>query len=631
MKSFSRSYPGKFILFLLCVCSLLGIIASVVGMIFLWGSDAYSYDYESYCRSNIQTIFLNDAYQYTEEIINHPEYIDDTTTGLRFGLFKNDECIYLSPSADIDSLSKENIYSCDMSELFPDAYDSSSTAILTVYTFKGYLDESFKGIDNYFFMNKLSQLYYLQTEIYFICIGFALLFFFTYFALLCVSARRPKSEEFFPGPFHRVPFDILFAISGAIVILIAILADSVSGSGVNLSSVYYTITAAIYYSVACAVISVLFVGLSMSFAARVKDKSLISGLLICKIFLLAIKLLRRLFTALRGFIRAVPLIWRGILIYLGISVGELLLMMRYEYYCFDMFVLCKAILFPFVAYGLIMLKGLKIGAEAMAKGDMEHKVDTSKMVLDFKQHGENLNSIGDGMSIAVEEKLKSERMKTELITNVSHDIKTPLTSIINYSDLISKEQCDNEKIKEYSKILLRQSERLKRLIADLVEASKASTGNLEVELSPADGGVMLSQLCGEYEDKLAECGLKLVTNKPDSPVIIMADGRRMMRVFDNLMNNIAKYSLPGTRVYVSLERLGDTAVFSFKNTSRDPLNVSPDELMERFVRGDSSRHTDGNGLGLSIARSLTELQNGHFDISIDGDLFKASLSFPVIG
>ena len=221
-------------------------------------------------------------------------------------------------------------------------------------------------------------------------------------------------------------------------------------------------------------------------------------------------------------------------------------------------------------------------------------------------------------------------MKTELITNVSHDIKTPLTSIINYSDLIAKETTENEKISEYSLVLLRQSERLKRLIDDLVEASKASTGNIEIIAEPFDLGVLFSQTTGEYEEKLTKNELTLITKQPEEPVHIMADGRRMWRIFDNLMNNICKYAQSGTRVYLTLEKVGNEAVISFKNTSRDALDVPADELLERFTRGDASRNTEGNGLGLSIAKSLAELQKGSLELSVDGDLFKVTVTFDLI-
>ncbi|MCF0120681.1 MAG: HAMP domain-containing histidine kinase, partial [Oscillospiraceae bacterium] len=244
----------------------------------------------------------------------------------------------------------------------------------------------------------------------------------------------------------------------------------------------------------------------------------------------------------------------------------------------------------------------------------------------------NLGSIGDGINLAVEQRIKSERLKTELITNVSHDIKTPLTSIINYSDLIGREECTNPRITEYAEVLNRQSERLKRLIDDLVEASKASTGNLEVNLTPCDVSVMLAQAEGEYRRRLEDSGLELVLHevKSDTPLRILADGRRLWRVFDNLLSNACKYAQSGTRVYLTLEKIGNEAVISFKNISRASLELAPEELMERFVRGDKSRTTEGNGLGLSIAQSLTELQGGTLGLSIDGDLFKVVLKFPLI-
>ena len=234
------------------------------------------------------------------------------------------------------------------------------------------------------------------------------------------------------------------------------------------------------------------------------------------------------------------------------------------------------------------------------------------------------------MTRAVDERMKSERLKTELITNVSHDIKTPLTSIINYVDLISKEDTDNEKIKEYTDVLSRQSERLKKLIEDLVEASKASTGNVDVSLAPCDVSVLISQSVGEYGEKLENAQLELLISKPEQPLMIMADGRLLWRVFDNLMNNVCKYAMPGTRVYMTLELSGGEAVVSIKNISKYPLNIKAEELMERFVRGDSSRSTEGSGLGLSIAGSLTSLMGGKFSVEVDGDLFKATLRFKKI-
>lgn len=290
----------------------------------------------------------------------------------------------------------------------------------------------------------------------------------------------------------------------------------------------------------------------------------------------------------------------------------------------------KLILYPVIIFALIQMNRLQEGSSRLAQGNLIEKIDTSKMYWEFKQHGDNLNAVGDGMNAAIGERLKSEHFKTELITNVSHDIKTPLTSIINYVDLLDKEQTDNPKVQEYLEVLSRQSARLKKLIEDLIEASKASTGNLKVDMEVCDAQVTLVQTIGEYEEKLAQAQIELRIREPDEQIRINADSRHLWRVFDNLMNNICKYAQPLTRAYVNLERAGDDAVITFRNISEEPLNITSEELMERFVRGDSSRSTEGNGLGLSIARSLTELMGGELDLVVDGDLFKVVLAFPIV-
>ena len=249
------------------------------------------------------------------------------------------------------------------------------------------------------------------------------------------------------------------------------------------------------------------------------------------------------------------------------------------------------------------------------------------MYWEFKQHADNLNAVGDGIASAVNERMKSEHFKTELITNVSHDIKTPLTSIINYVDLIKKEHITDSKLSEYVDVLDRQSARLKKLIEDLMEASKASTGNLPVNLEKFDASVMLTQVVGEFEERTQAKNLNLIVSGPEKPVYIMADGRHLWRVFDNLMSNICKYAQPGTRVYINLEEMDASVCITFRNISSYQLNITSEELMERFVRGDSSRNTEGNGLGLSIAQSLTSLMNATMQLEVDGDLFKVILTF----
>lgn len=280
-------------------------------------------------------------------------------------------------------------------------------------------------------------------------------------------------------------------------------------------------------------------------------------------------------------------------------------------------------------YALTTAKICEAG-EALAEGNLTYKLDTSKMILDLKAHGDNLNSIAKGINAAVEERMKSERLKTELITNVSHDIKTPLTSIINYSDLIANEPEGSENIKEYAEVLNRHSMRLKKLIDDLMEASKAATGNLEVNLQSCEVGVMLAQTIGEYDEKFSEKGLTVIAKQPDEAVKISGDSRHMWRIFDNLMNNIYKYAQENSRVYLTVEKEEEYVKIIFRNMSKYEIDVSSEELMERFTRGDKSRHMDGNGLGLSIASSLANLQNGTMEIVTDGDLFKVILRFPIL-
>ncbi|MBQ3940405.1 MAG: HAMP domain-containing histidine kinase [Oscillospiraceae bacterium] len=264
----------------------------------------------------------------------------------------------------------------------------------------------------------------------------------------------------------------------------------------------------------------------------------------------------------------------------------------------------------------------------METGDFTPAKHALPLSGDFSRFDSSLNEITGKVGEIVAQQTKAEHLRTELITNVSHDLKTPLTSIVNYVDLLSRQQMPTPEATEYLEVLRRQAARLKKLTIDLVDASKASTGNLTVELMPTVLQVLIEQLSGEYEDRFAERRLSLICNLPTEPLVILADGRQIWRVFDNLLGNACKYALSGTRVYLDLTADAETVTISLKNISATELNISPDELMERFVRGDSSRHTEGSGLGLSIARDLTALQNGVLKLHTDGDLFKATLVFP---
>lgn len=268
------------------------------------------------------------------------------------------------------------------------------------------------------------------------------------------------------------------------------------------------------------------------------------------------------------------------------------------------------------------------GVKEITQGNLDSKVEINEKLSVFDDLANGINHIGDGLKNAVETSLKDERMKTELITNVSHDLKTPLTSIINYVSLLKKQDMPNEDAKHYVEVLDGKAQRLKQLTEDLVEAAKATSGNIELEMMPLTFDELMKQALGEFEDKFEKRNLTIIANYPEKPAVVMADGRRLFRIIENVLQNIYKYAMEGTRVYADLERDGDKIVFTLKNVSAAPLNISPDELMERFTRGDSSRTTEGSGLGLSIAKDLTRLQNGEFEIQLDGDLFKVIIRFP---
>ena len=266
----------------------------------------------------------------------------------------------------------------------------------------------------------------------------------------------------------------------------------------------------------------------------------------------------------------------------------------------------------------------------MYEGDNQTQLDKNQFLPVFNQSITYLNDISNGLENAIQDRMKSERLKTELITNVSHDIKTPLTSIINYVDLIKQENIQNEKVKEYIEILDNKSQRLKKLIEDLVEASKVSTGNVKLNLEKINIVELINQAVGEFEDKFESKGLDIVINSNENEIFIFADSRYMYRIIDNLFSNISKYALQNSRVYIDIQKIEDKVYIKMKNISKDKLNIPAEELMQRFVRGDKSRTTEGSGLGISIAQNLTEIQNGKFNLIIDGDLFKTELEFNII-
>lgn len=453
--------------------------------------------------------------------------------------------------------------------------------------------------------------------------GFLLLLVF----LCCAVGRHSGEDGVRLNWFDRIPYDLVLAAVCALeTIAISCASNITIGPEVDL---------AILLTIVASVLLVSFaLPLVLTTAVRCKAQGHIwENTVLYRLAKLPWNGVKKAARALRRGVRLLPMVWRLALITAGILL--LLLICTFGVYWQSGFwvvvqLLLYAAIVACILGGAMQQKRLQEAGAALAKGDFSFKLDTAGLYYDYKAHAEDLNAAADGLAVAVEQKMRSERLKTELITNVSHDIKTPLTSIVNYVDLLQKESVDSETAKEYIAVLSRQSARLKKLIEDLLEASKAATGNIAVELAPCDVCILLSQTAGEYAARLEAANLELVLQTPEYPVMILADGRRLWRVFDNLMNNICKYAQSATRVYLTVEPKEDTVCIIFRNISCQALHITADELMERFVRGDSSRNTEGSGLGLSIAKSLTELQKGNLELYIDGDLFKVILRFPRI-
>ncbi len=435
---------------------------------------------------------------------------------------------------------------------------------------------------------------------------------------LCLGAGRRRGQEGVTrNLFDRIPLDLLvFGEFWAILLLLAAgdsMAWAVNQVGIEAQTIVGL--AVISLGVGICLLSCL-----LTLATRIKTGTVFSNTLIWR-------LCRAAGRGCREIVRSWPLTRRvvvGFLLYLlGTVLTTPTVFLIPLYQGLTLYFLCR---------WTLQWRRVQEGTARIVGGDPSCKIDTGgKMYPDLREHAEQLNDLGGAISTAVDERLRSERFKAELITNVSHDLKTPLTSIINYVDLLKKEPIENPKAAEYIEVLDRKSQRLKKLTEDLVEASKASTGSLTVNRERLGMVQLVRQAQGEFDEKLAQQGLTLVSSFPEQEVYIQADGRHLWRILENLLSNCCKYALEGTRVYLDVVHWEGHVTLSVKNISRQPLNIPPDQLMERFVRGEESRTTEGSGLGLSIARSLTELQGGTFRLDIDGDLFKATVSFPEDG
>ena len=433
---------------------------------------------------------------------------------------------------------------------------------------------------------------------------------FLFIFLLCAMGHKEGVDGIYQCWLNKIPLDLFLAL---LVLLFFAWATF-------LSDIWYIDFW--YYILLAFGAAALALTLVLSVAGRAKAPGFFRNTVIYKLFLLIFRTLGR-----------IPMVWGTMLIWVCWCFVDLYFTFSNSYYYDSLlpafWVISRAVLTIVILYLASSLRLLQKEGQAIADGQTDYKgKPIPRWLPALKKHEENLQSIQLGIQKAVDEQTRAERMKTELITNVSHDIKTPLTSIVNYVDLLEKEDIQPEKAKEYVDVLNRQAARLKKLTEDLVEASKASSGSLPVHLAPTDVNVLLSQLAGDYMEKLEGAQLEPIFRPAPSQPVIQADGQLLSRVLGNLFSNICKYAMPGTRVYFESAADENTVSLTFKNISKYELNIPAEELMARFVRGDRSRHTEGSGLGLSIAQSLTELQGGTFRLEIDGDLFKAVVTFP---
>ena len=446
------------------------------------------------------------------------------------------------------------------------------------------------------------------------------------------AGHRKGYDGIFLSWFDRIPLDLLTIVIGMIVAgagaLTALYFEAFHG--MNVRTLINLVTPISGIEVICLLLYFYLI----SIAVRIKSHTFFSNNLISKLF-------SGVFGTFNGFYRWINGIYRSVREssswWLGFVVAAYGLGIFTEIVFLGrtgIWGLAALVITVIGGYAVLQCgRDFKVLSEAvdnLSAGELDYRIDEMKlndMKGPFYRMGRSFDEIGNAMETAVNEKMKSERMKTELITNVSHDLKTPLTSIINYVDLLKKEHTEEQE-KEYLDVLDRQSQRLKRLTEDVVEASKASTGNIQVDLQPIGVREILDQATAEYEEKLTAADLHIIRTMSDEQLHALADGRLLWRVVRNLLSNICKYALPGTRVYIDALHKAGNVVIIFKNTSRDELNISADELKERFVRGDSSRHVEGSGLGLSIVESLMKVMNGTCELIVDGDLFKVKLTLP---
>ncbi len=625
------SLGAKLTAILLLAVSLVGAAYAVAGTVLKSSgyTTASSFFRDQLCEGPAENAVNTAYYSFTDHYSTYR--LDSVYRGFSYAIYDGDpeEGRLLTRSEEIPSNPAwQGLYDFTYGNNLDDLDDETQAKIQSDHcTVAGYLPYDLPTGSSFAALRTIYDLYRWITPaaLSVLSAAFCLLALGSLAFLLSSAGHRRDREGIVPNWQDRVPLDLYLAVTGGGLTL---LACAVLTSLDNMWEMpYLMLPLACLSALGCFILAL---AILLTLATRLKLRRWWRNTLCWRLLHWCGRMCRRLWNATVDLVRILPLTWRSILLAAGVLFAQFVLtLLFYETYSGGFFFLLMLVLDAAVIIAAAWLtrqfQQIREKGQALADGDLDAKIDTKKMYRDVKAHAENLNAIGDGMTRAVEQRLKSERLKTELITNVSHDIKTPLTSIINYVDLLQKQELP-EAANEYLTVLARQSARLKKLTEDLVEASKASTGNVSVKLEPIVVNEIVHQAVGDYDEKLAAGNLEVVVGSYEGNLVAYADGRLLWRVLDNLLSNVCKYALAGTRVYVDLTEQDGRVHLTMKNISRDPLNISADELMERFVRGDAARHTEGSGLGLNIARSLMDLMGGTFALSVDGDLFKAELS-----
>ncbi|HHY81501.1 MAG TPA: HAMP domain-containing histidine kinase [Clostridiales bacterium] len=637
MNKLTHSFAAKVTAVFLFVITVLVFVCGVLGIYFLIEYDFYKSStesarhriFEEITRRYADQVYYNYFFVYKNKSYNLQEYINDFSedkTNFLFVMKDETGKVILSSYSNQEVQFSSTYYYEDGNYLYDETenlyvYNKTASYTIDCYVKKTLTADDRYSIAEYWINFAYSARYTVLIVTIVSFIAAIVLFIF----LMCSAGRRKGTGDIVLNSIDKTPFDLLLVmllVIGFIEFVVIFDMHIYDTLGIILLLSFFLILDILLLLMAC-----------MSFAVRYKLGGWWKNTIVYRFLHFNYKIMRKIFRGIMYLFQHLSLLWKSILVLFVLSVAEFIIIVG-TWHSSEVLLLLwlfgKLIFVPAILYIIINMQQLQIGSQKIASGDLDYRIDTKRLFWEFKHHGENLNNISVGMSKAVDERMKSERFKTELITNVSHDIKTPLTSIINYVSLLKREDIGEGTVKEYINVLDRQSARLKKLIEDLVEASKASTGNIAVNSTRTEVGVLLTQAAGEYEERMRKNGLELILNESKDEIFTMADGSLMWRVFDNLLDNICKYSQPGTRAYLNLERVNNQAVITFRNISKYALNITSEELMERFVRGDSSRTTEGSGLGLSIAKSLVELQSGKLDLIIDGDLFKVILTFNLV-